>query len=246
MLCDHPKHKFKCVCKGEYFGRFCQKRRARSCKEQLEMDRAALSRVYAFFDPTDISIYKTFCDFKSENNSVWTLVESFSMANKREFANAPFYVDNPDTKNAFSWNKFRLTLSQMDMIANHSTHFRATCNFNTDGLIFIDYLRAKFTNIDIMRLKYDGCKKYEYINIRGYGCENCTADFVQQDRWHAHVDSYHGSLYKGCQLTSPQTGAIKLPEGEDNFGFYETVNPVHRCSSSPNSTTQWWFGEQLE
>jgi len=96
-----------------------------------------------------------------------------------------------------------------------------------------------------MQLKYDRCKKYEYINIRGYGCENCTAHFVQKDPWHAHVDSFHGSS-KGCQLKSPQTGAVKLPGGEDNFGFYETVNPVHRCSSGPESTTQWWFGEQLE
>ena len=167
------------------------------------------------------------------------------MANKREFANKPFYVDNPDNNKAFSWNKFRLTLSQMKMIAKHSSRFRATCNFNTDGLNYTDYLRAKFTDIDVMQLKYDRCKKYEYINIRGYGCENCTAHFVQKDPWHAHVDSFYGSS-KGCQLTSPLAGAVKLPAGEDNFGYYETVNPVHRCSSSPNSTTQWWFGEQLE
>lgn len=131
----------------------------------------------------------------------------------------------------------------MDMIANRSTHFRATCNFNTDGLIYIDYLRAKFIDIDVVHLKFDGCKKYEYINIRGYGCENCTFDFVQQDRWHPHVDSYHGSS-DGCELTSPLTGAVARPEGEDNFGYYDTVNPVHRCSSSPDSTTQWWFGEK--
>jgi len=62
------------------------------------MDTAASSGVYALFDPTNISIYKTFCDFKSENNSVWTLVESFSLANNHEFANTPFYVDNPDKK----------------------------------------------------------------------------------------------------------------------------------------------------
>ena len=210
------------------------------------MHTTASSGVYALFDPTDHSIYKTFCDFKSENTSVWTLVESFSMANNREFANKPFYVDNPGQEKAFSWNNFRLTLSRMDMTANHSTHFRATCNFYTDGLIYIDYLRAKFTDIDLMRLKFDGCKKYEYINIRGFGCENCTAHFVQQDQWHAHVDSYYGSLVMGCQLKSPLTGAVELPEGEDNFGYYKTVNHVHRCSSRRDSTTQWWFGEHLE
>ena len=204
------------------------------------------SGVYALFDPADHFIYKTFCDLKSENTSVWTLVESFSMANNGEFANKPFYVDNPDKKKAFSWNNFRLTLSRMDMIANHSTNFRATCNFNrTDGLIYIDYLRAKFTDIDLMKLKFDGCKKYESINIRGFGCGNCTAHFVQQDQWHAHFHSYYGSL-RECQLKSPLTGAVQLLGGEDNFGYYGTVNHVHRCSSRRDSTTQWWFGEQLE
>ena len=213
------------------------------------MDTAASSGVYDLFDPMNISNFKTFCDFKSQNNTVWTLVESFSMANNHDFANKPFYVDNPDKTKAFSWNKFRLTLSRMNMIAKRSTHFRATCNFNSDGLIYIDYLRAKFTNIDVMQLRYDGCKKYDYVNIRGHGCENCNVHFVQEDRWHAHVDSYYGPS-KGCQLKSAQTGAVKydslgVPGGEDNFGFYGTVNPVHRCSSSPDSTTQWWFGEQL-
>ena len=114
MLCDHPKHKFKCSCPGEYFGRSCQKRRKRSCKELLEMYTEAGSGVYTLFHPTDHSIYKTFCDFKSENNSVWTLVESFSMANNPEFANKPFYVDYPVNKKGFSWNKFRLPLSHPD------------------------------------------------------------------------------------------------------------------------------------
>jgi len=180
------------------------------------MDKAASSGVYDLFDPKDISIYNTFCDFDSENNTIWTLVESFSLVNSNKFANKPFYMDNPDKTKTFSWNKFRLTLSRMNMTANRSTHFRATCNFSTDGLIFNDYLRAKFADIDVMQLKYDGCKKYEYINIRGYDCQNCTAHFAQKDPWHAHVDSYHGSS-KRCQLKSP--GAVKQPRGEDNFGF---------------------------
>ena len=128
----------------------------------------------------------------------------------------------------------------MESIANQSSHVRATCNFNTDGLNFTDYLRAKLTDIDVMRKKFDDCRNYEYINVRGYGCHDCTAVFVQQDMWHAHVDSYH-DYGAGCQLKA--SGAIKDPAGEDDFGWYETVNPIHRCSSNNNSTTQWWFGE---
>ena len=200
------------------------------------------SGAYKLFDPSSNSLYPTFCDFTSEDGFVWTLVESFSLANKVEFAGESFYEDYPVNEQHFTWNKFRLSLSRMKLIANRSSHVRATCNFHTDGLIFTDYLRAKLADIDIVRLKANECRRYEYINIRGYGCHNCTAGFVQQDIWHAHIDSYHGSR-AGCQLTSPLASAIRDPTGEDNFGLYETVNPVHRCSSSNNSTTQWWLGE---
>ena len=179
----------------------------------------------------------------SENGFIWTLIESFSLANKIEFANKPLYKDYPVNQNSFSWNKFRLSQSRINFMGSHSTHVRATCNFNTDGLNYTDYLRAKLSDIDVMSLSFDGCKRYEYINIRGYYCHNCTAHFVQRDYWHAHVDSYSGSQ-RNCQFKSPLEGAVKMKSGEDNFGWYETVNPVHRCSASADSTTQWWIGEQ--
>ena len=56
-----------------------------------------------------------------------------------------------------------------------------------------------------------------------------------------HYDSFYGPKI-GCQFTSQSTGAVRLPGGEDNFGWYQTVNPVHRCVSSDDSTTQWWLG----
>lgn len=40
-------------------------------------------------------------------------------------------------------------------------------------------------------------------------------------------------------------GSVAEPGGEDNFGVYDTVNPVHRCTANENSTTQWWFGERV-
>lgn len=236
-LCQDAKHKFKCSCAPGYVGKFCQKRRT-SCKEQLLMDKKSSSQAYWLFDPTSNSWYETFCDFTTENGFVWTLIESFSLFNNQNFADKSFYKDYPVIENDFNWNKFRLSLNRMESIANQSSHVRATCNFNTDGLNFTDYLRAKLTDIDVMRKKFDDCRNYEYINVRGYGCHDCTAVFVQQDMWHAHVDSYYGA---GCQLKA--SGAIKDPGGEDDFGWYGTVNPIHRCSSNNNSTTQWWFGE---
>ena len=209
----------------------------------LKMTEGASLVCIFFFDPANKSLYEVFCDYTSENGFIWTLIESFSLANNHEFANKPFYEDYPVNQNSFTWNKFRLSWSWMNFIASHSTHVRATCNFNTDGLNYTDYLRAKLSDSNVMSLNFDNCKRYEYINIRGYNCHNCTAHFVQRDNWHAHVDSYHGSQ-RGCQFSCPFAGAVKMKGGEDNFGWYESINHVHRCSASANSTRQWWIGEQ--
>ena len=125
--------------------------------------------------------------------------------------------------------------------ANRSTYVRATCNFNTEQLQYKDYFRAKLSEIDVLRLSFDECKKVEFISIRGYNCTGCTAFFFQKDGYHAHSDSYSAPAV-GCQFTSASAGAVKSPGGEDDFGCYQTVNPVHRCVSSDDSTTQWWFG----
>ena len=188
-----------------------------------------------------MSMYEVFCDAISEKGFIWTLIESFSFRNNNEFADKAFYKEYPVNQEAFTWSKFRLSWSRMITTAKRSTHVRATCNFNTEELKYRDYLRAKLNDIDVMRLKFDGCKKYEFISIRGYNCSNCTAQFVQTDNWHAHTDSSWGPKM-GCQFTSQSTGAVNARRGEDNFGWYETVNRVHRCVSSDNSTTQWWFG----
>ena len=145
-------------------------------------------------------------------------------------------------QNSFEWNKFRLSLSIMNSTLSHSTHFRATCNFNTDGLVTRDYLRAKTANLNILQLKSSLCVKMEYINIRGYDCYNCTARMAQRINWHLHVDSYYTAKF--CQFTSAGNGSIASPSGEDNFGQYYEINPLHRCSSANDATTQWWFGEQ--
>ena len=65
---------------------------------------------------------------------------------------------------------------------------------------------------------------------------------IQRINWHLHTDSYHGP--KSCQFTSAANGSISLPGGEDNFGEYYAINPLHRCTSGNHTTTQWWFGEQ--
>ena len=211
-LCGDAKVKFNCTCPTEYFGRLCHKQRASSCKEQLENDRRSNSGVYQLLDPRNKSLYQVFCDFRSADSIIWTLVESFSFSYKLEFKKETFLNDYPVNQQAFTWKKFRLSWSRMKAIADYSTH----AHFNS--------LR---------------CKKFEFINIRDHECINCTAYFGQNKYWHAHIDSYHGIA--NCQLKS--IGARSHQGGEDNFGWYQTVNPIHRCTRNDTSTTQWWFGE---
>ena len=224
-LCADADHKFNCTCAVGYYGRFCQKRRATSCKEQLWKNEGSKSGLYQLFDPTIKTMYEVFCDAISEEGFIWTLIESFSRRNKNEFEDKVFFKDYPKNQEAFTWGKFRLSLLRMTATANRSTHVRATCNFNTEELQYKDYFRAKLSDINVLRLRSEGCKTVEFISIRGYNCTGCTAFFFQKDGYHVHTDSYWAPVVK-CQFTSASADAVKSPGGEDDFGCYQTVNPV--------------------
>ena len=207
-----------------------------SCKQlQLQAKKPKMSTIYKLYDPARKSFYQTFCDFTSENGFIWTLLESFSLANNDNFKAQPFYKDYPVNQNSFNWNKFRLSLPIMNSTLSHSTHLRATCNFNTDGLVTTDYLRAKTTELNILLLKGYKCVTLEYINIRGYEAYNPSVWMIQA-HGHLGTDSHKGGIH--CSFDSPKNGSIG-GSGEDNFGLYETANHLHRYSSGNSSTTQY-------
>ena len=153
-----------------------------------------------------------------------------------------FSKDYAVNQNSFTWNKFRLLLPIMKSTLSHSTHVRATCNFNTDGLLTTDYLRAKTTELNILLLNGRPYVTLEYINIRGFECYNCSVWMAQNSESHLHTDSQNGGRY--CRFKSAKSGSIVWEAGEDNFGYYGVINPLHTCSSGYNSTTKWWLGEQ--
>ena len=186
-------------------------------------------------------MYEVFCDATSEEGFIWTLTESFSVAIKRNLRKKYFSQTIRKIRKLLHGASFVLSLLRMVATANRSTHVRATCNFNTEELQYKDYFRAKLSDIDVLRLRSEGCKKVEFITIRGYNCTGCTAFFFQKDGYHVHTDSYWAPVVK-CQFTSASADAVHLPGGEDDFGCYKTVNPVQKCVSSDDSTTQWWFG----
>ena len=180
---------------------------------------------------------------ESESGFVWALIQSFSLANNALFKMKMFSVDFPlnHADNDVDWSSYRLPLPQMLSIAYQSSHFRATCNFPTEGLQYTDYARAKLEVVNIFGIYDSMCLPYEYINIRGNECSNCTAHAKQPFGKAWAMNSYKSDRI-GCQFD----GRPGAKGDEQNFGRYILINTNHRCSSSPNSTTQHWLGVKHE
>ena len=64
--------------------------------------------------------------------------------------------------------------------------------------------------------------------------------WYKKGRFPLHTDS---SKHADCDFDGNTTNAAV--QNEDNFGFYSTVNPKFRCTSSSNATTQFWIGGTL-
>ena len=214
----------------------------RSCKD-IAKNGASTSGKYDIYD-SNSERFSVYCDLQSEPGFVWTLIQSFSLSKRNAFNYTGFgkNFEIDIEVGEVNWNEFRLSLSQMQYLANHSTHLRATCNFSTDGLQYTDYARAKLAGHDIFGT-WNTCKMYEYVNIRGINCSDCTALTKQQEDVSWHIRSYN-SIEFGCEFDGKPGGV----PGEKNFGQFSKLymNQDHRCSFSPASTTQHWFGAKCD
>ena len=114
---------------------------------------------------------------QSETGFVWALIQSLSFANRATYKDKGFSTDFPvnDNNNEPDWNSYRLSLSHMQSLSNHSTHLRVTCNLPADGLQYTNYACAVLAGHDIFGDWGGECKLYEYINVRGINCSACTA-----------------------------------------------------------------------
>ena len=187
--------------------------------------------------------FNVYCDMESESKYVWTLFQSFSLNHKKFLENKGFGVDFPVGVNLtdIDWNYYRLPLSRMRYIKQKSTHLRVTCNFNEDGLQYTDYARTILRNQPVFSTFMSSCKWYKYLNIRGIYCTSCTALTSQREGRPWFINSY-SSKENGCDFN----GKPGMGRNEHNFGWYQDgkVNSNHRCSSSPSSTTEHWFGSK--
>ncbi|XP_028416307.1 uncharacterized protein LOC114540231 [Dendronephthya gigantea] len=166
----------------------------------------------------------------------WTLVQSYQFQNNTSFNRLRFGLDKPFNEKKPRWDVYRLSKSRMQSIQDDSSQFRITCKYDTDGMVYRDYLQATKTQVDIMSFDYASqpCSVVDVIDIRGHSCSKCEILLVQTNVYGIHSSigcSFKPSGYFDC-------GGL----GEDNFGWYDCANPAHRCSSSPTATTQIWLG----
>ena len=100
-------------------------------------------------------------------------------------------------------------------------------------------MRASLGDFNIMDIQepiVGVCFQFEIINIRGYECSSCTVPlWNRKNRASLHTDSSR----KYCEFNANLGDVVS---NEDNFGNYGHVNPAFRCTSSANSTTQFWIG----
>ena len=234
-MCHANKRRYSCTCPEGFSGHRCQFK-VRSCREILLGDKVKTNGFYNVFDKED-NLFQAFCDFGSETNFAWTLIMSYSFQNRFTFREKPFYLyDLQINQDSHQWDNYRLSLSRMQSIRNTSSHWRATCNFATKTMDYRDYVRTSFSNTDfLVTPDQNRCIRYEFVDIRGNRCQNCTVYSPYSTVYDYHIDSWWGNF---CDFTA-RTGGV---QDEDNFGFYGTRNNAFGCSYTGTSTTQYWIG----
>ncbi|XP_028411750.1 uncharacterized protein LOC114534498 [Dendronephthya gigantea] len=218
-------------------GNLCNHLSPKSCLDHLKRGSTS-DGYYKIYNEEDNSLDSVYCDMVPEVAAAWTLVESFSRANKDEdsFKKHPLKTNAPVNEKSANFIRYRMSQPQMISLKAKSTHWRATCSFPVNGVDGRDQARGNFKDFDIMTYIGSGlCKQMEYVNIRGHECSQCTARWwAVRNTYNLAIDSSHG----GCEFV-PTAGSVP---SEDNFGVYNTINPYFRCMATASSTTNWWFG----
>ena len=242
-MCDVRARRFLCACPPGYTGHRCHKP-LRSCYDILVSGRHE-NGIYTIVDEANHTL-NVYCDFNTEPGAAWTLVQSCSLDKGSRYSENDIFSDKPlfgnfPVNEAFpsDWSSYRLSLADMQFIRAHSTHWRATCDFPTIGVDFRDYVRASLEKNDVMKLGNFECRHFEFINVRGNQCTDCTAITVYKLGRAPYVKSFESKSYL-CEFDGRPNAGI---QNEKNFGRYNIINSAFRCSATRNSTTQYWFGK---
>ena len=152
------------MCEPGYKGQFCNQP-IRSCKSYGK--RSRVPGKYTVLDVND-KPFKVFCDFDNTSSMTWTLIQSYQLKNNNNMKWLPLSKDFPRNENSPSWSYYRLSQSRMKSIQADSTKWRLTCRYDTDGVVYTDYVRGLNVETDIISQNNSACVKTEYINVRGY------------------------------------------------------------------------------
>ena len=147
---DHTKPRFRCVCAVGYTGELCQQP-IRSCRAYAKGNR--VPGVYMVRGMND-RLYEVFCDFDTDTMMAWTLVQSYTLKNNVYFYTRSLLTDvavNQEIPTDFSM--YRLSRTRMLLIHEDSTKWRMTCDYETNGVKYDDYVRGSKESFDI--LNYD-------------------------------------------------------------------------------------------
>ena len=202
------------------------------------IDKVNVSGVYNISNQHNKS-FPVYCGFGPEPGAAWTLIQSHSLNNNDDFKHKAFYLhDMPRNQDVPEWNNFRLSMLRIKSIQDVSTHCRATCNFPTNGIDYRDYIRVSLKNLNLLQEpnESDFCLLTEFVNVRNHNCSHCTVWIGYDSIYSLHMDSGDQNSIQGCDFRG------RASSDEDNFGFYHTQNQDFRCTSSLNSTTQYWLG----
>ncbi len=236
-----PGKRYRCTCPQYIRGERCEIS-PKSCRALYDVNPSSQSGVYLLFDDLDQS-FPAYCDFTMYDGKVWTLVQSFSLGNAGLYRQKQLTLDNPrNVENPESWEDYRLSKGRFSSIQKNTTHFRITCNYNTQSIEdMIDYLRLKNDVVDFLTYDTgsvtDKCILVEYLNIRGGSCTDCTVGIVQDSSWNIFTNPGRNVQYN-CDWQYPN-GHLSC---EESLGGYECYNTEYRCTSSSISTTNTWYG----
>ena len=94
-------------------GHRCQFPPPRSCKHVMLLQGVTANGIYNIVDQQNIS-FPVYCDFTSEPDATWTLIQSHSLQNNAAFKHKAFYLHdmhvNQDTP---EWNSYRLSIGTL-------------------------------------------------------------------------------------------------------------------------------------
>ena len=235
-------NRYRCICPKYVAGNRCEFP-PKSCRAIYDASPGKVSGVYTLFDDSG-QTFLAYCDFTMHDGKAWTLVQSFSFSNLAHFHKSPLFLDNPrNVENPESWNDYRLSKARFSSIQNNTTHFRITCNYNTQSIQdMVDYMRLKNDVVDFLTYNIatttNKCTLVEYLNIRGGSCTDCTLAIIQNSNWNIYTSPAENARHN-CDWQYPHGYSSFY---EENLGGYETYSSEYRCTSSSTSTTNDWYG----